>query len=66
MDKIVQAKLERLVKYQSHIKERLAAPLSEKNKNRPVTFKQFLDRELEAVNAKISDIRLAAMPGTGK
>lgn len=52
-------KLISLTKYASDIKSKLSSPLPEKQKNRPAQYKQFLERELSATNAKIESIKLA-------
>lgn len=49
--------LGKLQKYAEHLKSRQESALPEKHKHRPDTYKQFLERELKVVNAKIDQIK---------
>jgi hypothetical protein len=51
-------KLQSLTKYANDVKSKLSsALLPEKHKSRPVQYRQFLERELTTVNAKIEFIK---------
>jgi hypothetical protein len=53
--------LQRFTKYADGIKNKLAEKtLPEKQKNRPVQYRQFLERELQAVTAKIDALKMSA------
>jgi hypothetical protein len=59
--------LQRLTKYSSDIKNKLAdTNLPEKQKKRPVQYRQFLERELSAVTSKIDALKISATPETKK
>lgn len=50
--------MERLRRYQALIKSRMEMPLSAKQARRPASFKRFLANELEAVTAKLDELKL--------
>jgi hypothetical protein len=53
-------KLQRLTKYADSLKNRLAEKtLPEKQKNRPIQYKQFLERELSTVTSQIESIKMS-------
>lgn len=50
--------LQKHTKYAESLRSRLSdKTLPEKHKNRPVEYKQFLERELQAVTSKIEFLR---------
>lgn len=51
-------KLKSLAKYKMDIQNRLSSDTPEKHKTHPKEFKQYLERELADVNAKIEKITL--------
>jgi hypothetical protein len=53
-------KVMRLQKYATDLKNKLEAPTPEKHKASPKNYKQFLERELQAVTRKIADLALVA------
>lgn len=53
-------KLMKLTKYAEDVKSKLSSTtLSEKQKNRPVQYKQFLERELSAVSKQIEALKMS-------
>jgi hypothetical protein len=59
--------LQRYTKYATDIQNKLAdKTLPEKQKNRPVQYRQFLERELAAVTAKIDALKMSAPPEAKK
>lgn len=57
---LTKEKVVSLTKYQSQLKDRLSAPIPEKHKDSPKTYKQFLERELKTVTAQLEAHRLEA------
>jgi hypothetical protein len=52
--------LPKQVKYAESLKSRLSeTTIPEKHKNRPVQYREFLERELKKVNRKIEDLKLS-------
>lgn len=52
------AKLKSLVKYELELKNKLSnSVIPDKHKNRVETYKQFLTKELQAVQTKISSLK---------
>ena len=53
-------KLPTLVNYSNQLQSKLAdKAVPEKHKNREGTYRQFLERELKTVNAKIEELKLS-------
>lgn len=50
--------LKKLIKYQQKLQLMLDSGITEKHKNHPKTYLQFLNRELQAIKIKISSIKL--------
>lgn len=51
-------KADKLVKYAQELSNKLTSNVSEKHKNHPVEYKQFLTRELQTVNNQLADYKL--------
>lgn len=51
-------KATKLQKYCDSIKSRLEAPLPEKHKSNPETYRAFLKNEFEAASKKVADLKL--------
>jgi hypothetical protein len=56
-------KLIKLTKYANDVKSKLSEKvLPEKQKNREVQYKQFLERELASTNSKIETLKMTLTP----
>lgn len=51
-------KLNKLIKYQSELKDKLTNPIPEKHKDNPASYKAFLNNELRLVTSKIEQGKL--------
>ena len=50
-------KIKSLSKYQDGIKNKLTSPTPSKHQKHPEQYRQFLQRELDAVNRSIEDLK---------
>jgi hypothetical protein len=51
-------KMDSLIKYAESIKNKMADQVPSKQKLRQASYRQFLERELDAVNKKLSQMKL--------
>jgi len=59
-------KIQSLTKYVNDLKAKQTSTLSEKQKNRPAQYKQFLEREISAAQAKIDAMKMSGAPEAKK
>jgi hypothetical protein len=59
-------KIQSLTKYVNDLKAKQSSPLSEKQKNRPAQYKQFLEREIASTQAKIDAMKMSGAPEAKK
>lgn len=52
-------KANKLQKYADSLSNRLSSPVSEKHAGNEKTYKQFLQRELEAASKKVESLKLS-------
>lgn len=56
-----QEKLNKLVKYQSELKDKLANGKPHAKRGSPATYKQMIERELKTVTKVIDDVKVSGV-----